>query len=172
MSSSTQTWVYRKECNLCSKHRIQFKRTKYVPYKIEARDAEMTIKAAAKDKNETLYNEIKGLDLMAKDVSVHKHCYQHYTTGYAAGSRSKETDANGIIEPESSYSAGKFEEVKQFVDDEVLGLGKAVSMKVVHEIYDLEVGDKRYRQKLKKRLQNHYKEKISFVIPSVMQLKF
>ena len=165
MSSSTQAWVYPKECNLCSKHRIQFKRTKYVPYKIETHDAEMTIKAAAKDKNETLYNEIKDLDLIAKEFKVHKHCYQHYTTGYAAGSRSKETDANGTTEPESSYSAGKFEEVKQFVDDEVLGLGKAVSMKVVHEIYDLEVGDKRYRHKLKKRLQNHYKEKISFVTP-------
>ena len=37
----------------------------------------------------------------------------------AAGSRSKETDTNGTTEPESSYSAGKFE-VKQFVDDEVL----------------------------------------------------
>ena len=157
MSSSTQAWVYPKECNLCSKHRIQFKRTKYVPYKIETHDAEMTIKAAAKDKNETLYNEIKDLDLIAKEFKVHKHCYQHYTTGYAAGSRSKETDANGTTEPESSYSAGKFEEVKQFVDDEVLGLGKAVSMKVVHEIYDLEVGDKRYRHKFKKRLQNHYK---------------
>ena len=38
-------------------------------------------------------------------------------------------------------------------------------MKVVHEIYDLEVGDKIYRHKLKKKLQNHYKEKISFVAP-------
>ena len=38
-------------------------------------------------------------------------------------------------------------------------------MKFVHEICDLEVGDKRYRHKLKKRLQNHYKEKISFVTP-------
>ena len=39
-----------------------------MPYKIETHDAEMTIKAAAKDKNETLYNEIKNLDLIAKDL--------------------------------------------------------------------------------------------------------
>ena len=65
-----------------------------MPYKIETHDAEMTIKAAAKDKNETIYNEIKDPDLIAKDFKAHKHCYQHHTTRYTAGSRSKETDTN------------------------------------------------------------------------------
>ena len=67
---------------------------------------------------------------------------------------------------ESAYFKGKFKEVTKFVEDEIIGLGKAVSMNVIHKIYDLGVDDSRYRNKLKKRLQNYFKERISFIKPT------
>ena len=45
---------------------------------------------------------------------------------------------------ESSYSNRKFKEVTKSVD-EIIGLGKAVSMNVIHRIYNLGVDDSRYR---------------------------
>ena len=64
-------WVYPKECNLCSKYRVQFKNKEHEPYLISTYAAEVTIKAAAKDKNDKLYHEIKHLDLTAKGFKVH-----------------------------------------------------------------------------------------------------
>lgn len=43
----------------------------------------------------------------------------------------------------SSYDAGKFEEEKKFFIDKFIGLGRAISMKVLHEIYGIAVGDDR-----------------------------
>ena len=39
-------------------------------------------------------------------------------------------------------------------------------MNVIHKIYDLPVDDSRYRNKLKKRLQNYFKERITFIKPT------
>ena len=55
-SHLTPAWVYPKECNICLKHRVQYKNKRTEPYTI---DAANSIKAAAKVKNENLYAEIK-----------------------------------------------------------------------------------------------------------------
>jgi len=96
---------------------------------------------------------------------VHKHCYQQLTTGYAFSARKREEnpEPSNTTEAESSYARGNFKEVIQFVKDEVIGLGRAVSMKYIHTIYKL--GDCRYRQKLKLRLKNYFKDDISFLTP-------
>ena len=152
-------WVYPKECNLCSKYRVQFKNKEHEPYLISTSAAEVTIKAAAKDKNDKLYHEIEHLDLTAKGFKVHKQCYQKFTSGCALSARCRE-----VNQPkESSYSKGKFKEVTKFVEDDIIGLGKAVSMNVIQKIYDFGVDDSRYRNKLKKSLQNYFKESISFI---------
>lgn len=52
-----------------------------------------------------------------------------------------------------------------FVTDEVIGLGTAISMKVLHEIYGIAVGDDSYPSKIKMRLKNRFKQQISFVTP-------
>ena len=81
--SLSPAWVYPKECNLCTKFRVRHRGERYKPYKIATYTAENTIKAAAKDKNEKFYNEIKDLDLIEKEFKFHRHCYQQYTNGYA-----------------------------------------------------------------------------------------
>ena len=39
-------------------------------------------------------------------------------------------------------------------------------MNVIHKIHNLGVDESRYRNKLKKRLQNYFKERISFITPT------
>ena len=117
ISSPLPAWIYPKECNLCLKYRVQYKSKKYELYA-----AKNTIKAAAKAKNEMFYKEIKDLDLIAKEFKVHKHCYQQYTSGHAFSSRSNLADHKEMSSEESSYDTGKFNEVKEFVTDDILGL--------------------------------------------------
>ena len=166
-------WVYPEECSLCTKFRVEQKSEKYKPYKITTYTAENTIKAAVKDKNEKLYNEVKDLDLIVKEFKFHKHCYQQYTGGYAYGSRSSKANPDKDIATEkaSSYDAGRSEEVKKFVIDEVTGLGRAASMKLLHKIYGIVVGDDRYLSKLKIRLKNHLKNKYHFWLRIIRHLK-
>ena len=56
-----------------------------------------------------------------------------FTSGYALSARC----SGEVNQPkESSYSEGKFKKVTQFVEDEIISLGKAVSMNVIHKKYD------------------------------------
>ena len=50
----------------------------YEPHKITF-DAERSINASAQVKNESLYVEIKDLDLISKEFKVHSHCYRDFT---------------------------------------------------------------------------------------------
>ena len=89
-SSNSSTWVYPKECNLCSKYRVHFKNKKYEPYLISTYATEATIKAVAKDKIDKLYQEIEHLDLIAKEFKVQKQYYQKFTSRYALSARYSE----------------------------------------------------------------------------------
>ena len=68
-----------------------------------------------------------------------------------------------VQEPEQkTQSVGNFDAVVTYVDEEIIGNGAIVSMKNLHEIYDLYPGDSRCRHKLKLRLQDKYGEEITF----------
>ena len=67
-------------------------------------------------------------------------------------------DGNGV------QAAGNFAAVQAFVENEIIKDGKAVSMKILQSVYGLK-DDRRYRHKLKKRLQNEYPNLI-FVQPN------
>ena len=150
---------------------MQHKNKKFEPYGITPWIAEKKIKTAAETKNKKLYNEIKSLDLIAKEFKVHKHCYQQFTSGFASGSRSLTMNESGPYDSTTQvYDKGEFEVVKEFVENEVIEHGKAVSMKTLHDLYKLGVCDTRYRSKLKQRLQNHFNETISFLSPSKSNL--
>ena len=158
--SLSPAWVNPKECNLCTKFRVQNKGERYKSYKITTYTAEITIQAATKDKNEKFYNEIKDLNLTVKEFKFHKHCYHQYTNEYVYRSRSNKANADKDIATEkaSSYDAGKLEEIKKFVIDEVIGLGRAISLKVLHiQIYGIAVGDDRYHNKLKNEAEKSFK---------------
>ena len=58
---------------------------------IERDEAEDTIKAAAKAKNPNLYFEIKDVDLFAKELKTHVHCYREFTRGFNKSSRASKS---------------------------------------------------------------------------------
>ena len=62
--------LYPKECNLCSKFRVQYRNKRYEPYQIVTEDAQRKIKVAAKVKDQNLYAEINHLDLIAREFKV------------------------------------------------------------------------------------------------------
>ena len=162
-ASSTPAWVYPKNCNLCGKYRIQHQRKKYEPYTITTFNAATSIKAAAKSKNEKLYKEIVDLDLIAKEFKVHKTCYQKFTFSYSSPAASSSSSQNLEINDNSTYDKGNFDEVKDHIINVVIIQGKVASMKTLHELYNLGVGDTRYRSKLKKRIISKFGDQISFL---------
>ena len=90
-SSKSGTWFSPKECYLCNKYRVQFKGKEDIPVMIERDEAEDTIKAAAKAKNPNLYFEIKDVDLFAKELKTHVHCYREFTRGFNKSSRASKS---------------------------------------------------------------------------------
>ena len=161
-SSGSPVWLYPKECNICSKFRVQHRNKKFEPYKIATYDTQRTIKAAANAKDKKLYSEIESLDLIAKEFKVHAHCYQNFTRGFSDGSS---TSSSTKTAP--AYDSGDFDAVKEIISNEVISLGKAVSMKNLHVVYGLSIEDTRYRSKLKQRIINLFGDKLLFLNPSV-----
>lgn len=61
------------------------------------------------------------------------------------------------------YDKGDFDNVIEYILSQSFEQEKAVSMKILHEIYCLGIGDTRYRNKLKQRLQAHFTDTICFL---------
>ena len=91
---------------------------------------------------------------------MHKHCYQQFTHRCRKGIRNEEQPSTSN---DPKYDRGNFEAVKAFVCNHGLKPANDASMKQRHDIYELGAGDSRYRSKLKARLQNHFKDQISFL---------
>lgn len=130
-----------------------YKRKMYEPRKIVTYNAENSIKAAAEVKNANLYAEIKDLDLISKEFKVHKHCYREFTrdTGIDAG------------ENPLTYDKGNFEAVESCVAEDIVRLGMVVTLKHLHGLYGLGVGDSRYKSKLKDRLYKRFGDSITIL---------
>ena len=135
---------------------MQHKSKRYEPYNILTYDAETSIKKAAQAKDEGLYAEIKDLDLISKEFKVHKHCYREFTRDC----NKDESSENGQT---ASYDKGNFEAVASCVANEIIKFGKVVSMKHLHGLYELGVGDSRYTSKLKERLKTYFGDSIVFL---------
>ena len=154
--------IYPDVCQICGKFRKQHKNKRYTPYVIESFNAEYAIKSAYKTKNPTLYNEIESLDLIAKEFKVHQPCYQKLTFGHSSSSSGKDNASN---EATACYSKSNYEEVKEYINDVVIKEKRPASMKLLHEIYGLGVGDTSYRNKMKIRLEKDFGEEITFLSP-------
>ena len=142
---------------------MHYKNKRTEPYTILTFDAANSIKGEAKVKNENLYVEIKDLDLVTKEFRMHKHCYQQFTPGYTKGVRNEEQPSTSN---DPKYESDNFEAFKEYVCNHFLKLGKAASMKQLHNIYELGAGDSRYRKKLKARLHSHFMDQILFFSPT------
>ena len=70
-------------------HAVQYKDKKVTPVTITSFQAKKTIKAAAKAKDQDMYNEIEDLDLLAKEFKMHDHCRKYFLRGFGEQSREK-----------------------------------------------------------------------------------
>ena len=134
-----------------------------VPFEVKLTffsDLDIDLKSAAKSKDEPMYYLISNLDIIAKDFKVHQPCYKSFTLDhYREGN--KEAHQEGQTS-NHTYSTSNYEEVKEYVNDIVINEKRPASMKLLHEIYGLEVNNSSYRNKLKARLTKDFADQICF----------
>ena len=80
-------WKYGPECQLCHSERAQYQNEDVYPYKITTFQCNDTVKAAAKAQNEVLFDEIRCLDLVAKEFKMHDHCRKKFLEGFGQEAR-------------------------------------------------------------------------------------
>ena len=61
---------------------------------------------------------------------------------------------------------GDFDAIKDYINRCVISEEKTVSMKVLYEIYGIQVGDSSTRNKLMKRIESHFTNMLAFIAPS------
>ena len=147
-------------CVFCNQERKSANNTVYSLHKIACKDAMALIKEAAKVKNdEKLLIQIRDVDLIAKELQMHRICYIDYTRIVTL--KNKPSDAD-----ETEFAWGDFDAVKAFISESILTMNKAISITVLHQIYGTGFGDeneKVYRNKLKKRIIDEYGELLMFL---------
>ena len=102
---------------------------------------------------------IRGVDLIAKEMQMHRICYIDYKRIITLKSKPSEAD-------ETEFKCGDFESVKSFISGSILTLNQAISITVLHQIYGTGFGnenEKVYRNKLKKRITDEYGESVMFL---------
>ena len=71
-------------------------------------------------------------------------------------------DINSFLSHCRIYESGDFDSLKEFIRNYVILGGKAVFMTYLHQLYRLNPGDSRYRNKLKSRIQNIFPSELIF----------
>ena len=144
----------------CNQQRKSVNKTVYTLHKITTNDAVELVKKVAEIKNdEQFLLRIRGVDLIAKEMQMHRICYIDYTRIITLKSKPSEAD-------ETEFKCGDFESVKSCISGSILTLNQAVSITVLHQIYGTGFGnenEKVYRDKLKKRIIDEYGESVMFV---------
>ena len=113
---------------------------------------EESIKKAAKLKDQELYNEIKDLDLIAKEFRYHKNCYRNFTR-----KKSLSEKQESEIKPQ-----GNFDAVVNCIEDKIIKQNEAISMSELENLYS--VGSYRsLKSKLKSRIKAKFSDQLIFL---------
>ena len=124
------------------------------PKLITTHIAENTIKAALKLKNTSLLAEIKDVNLRAKEFKYHEKYYKKVTFGFSETFRElgQSTASKNINENNCESTVGDLDTVIAYINIKVLDENQTVSMSKLHSLRGLNVGNNRYRGKLKNRI--------------------
>ena len=135
------------------------------PVTVHTLNVESAIKAAAKEKNPTLYFEIKDADLIARELRYHNTCYNAFAkeTTLSAGHTQSVDEQSNLDEEVEEQQTGDFESICEYIIHHVFEEKTAVFMSVLHTIYGLSPSDSRYRSKLKDRIMKRFKDQINFL---------
>ena len=112
---------------------MQHRKKKYYPYKITTHNAAAAIKNAAESKSPLHYCEIKDVDLIAKEYRVQEPCYRKFTNGFSENSKAGSSA--------SGYKKKPSNELKEYVQEIIIGDQRATSMKILHDIYGIGIGE-------------------------------
>eukprot|EP00794_Sanderia_malayensis_P006423 gene6423-7156_t len=116
--------VYPKECNFCHKYRVKRQQKHHLPITVSTHQAVMTMKQAAEaNEDQSLFFEIKDLDLIAKEFKYHDFCYKEYTRKAKIRITSTQEDTG------EQRSSGNFEAVVQCIRERIIDENQVVSMK-------------------------------------------
>ena len=124
-----------------------------------AKEAEQNIKHAADVKNDLQFLcQIQDVDLIAKELMIHKKCCLDYT-------RILDSTAENATE-QLLRQLGDIESVRTFISEAVFEQNQAVSITVLHRLYGTGYGqenEKIYRNKLKKRVFDEHGDSLKFL---------
>ena len=67
-----------------------------------------------------------------------------------------------VVASEDTQEKGDFDAIKDYINRCVISEEKAASLKVLLEIYGIQVGDSRTRNKLKKHIKSHFTNMLKF----------
>ena len=154
-----------KVCIFCNQHRKTVRRKSHNACKILTKEAEQNIKRAANVKNDLpLLCQIQDIDLIHKELMIHKKCYLDCThildstTLDPCHRRPEYTE-------QLPRQLGDIESVRTFVNEAVLEQNQTVSITVLHRLYGTEYGQENetiYRNKLKKVIFDEYGDSLKF----------
>ena len=152
---SASTVLFPDHCYFCKTKKKKVGGKIQLPHKLTLLSAEESLKLAAKEKNDTVVlRDIHGVDLLAKEFQVHDKCRLDYIR------KIPEKETNLSLNEE----IGNFELVKSEIQSKIIENARAVSMKVIHTLYeDDHDGDSRYRNKLKKKILKEFPDKLYFL---------
>lgn len=153
-NSSAQN-IYGKDCQFCKRYRVKHKGKESYPITITTTNAAAKIKEAAEAKNESLYYEIKDIDLIAKEFKYHVFCYKDFVREDKSSQSQDHTESGNL--------KGDFQAMVDCIEKRVLSQNQAISLSLIHELYGIHVHDTRYRNKLKSRIQSQFPDKLLFV---------
>ena len=116
---------FHKVCIFCNQYRKTVRRKSHNVYKILTKEAEQNIKCAVDVKNDfPLLCQIQDVDLIAKELMIHKKCYSDYT-------RILDSTVEKGTE-QLQRQLGDMESVKTFINEAVLEQNQAISITVLH----------------------------------------
>eukprot|EP00794_Sanderia_malayensis_P002369 gene2369-2730_t len=105
-------------------------------------------------------HKVQHVDLIAKELMVHKKCYNDYARilGENESSRDKSEQSERVL--------GDFTKVETFIEDAVLSNNQAVSISALHAMYGVGCGseaERVYRNKLKNRIMEGFGPSLKFL---------
>ena len=121
------------------------------------------IKLAAnlrKDDQMLLHMPEKALDLNAQEFKMHEKCYKDYTR-VCSNPVSKETNTESTPD-----DCNNFEILRSFVQEHIIDGDQSLSIKLLTELYGFDKEDSRLRNKVKKKLEKEFGDRICFVSTS------
>ena len=152
--------IFPKHCIFCKKRRITIKRRIFTQHTLTTLSAEHKIRQAAEKKNDAeLIVQISAVDLIAKELMMHKQRHLDYVRclGEIEGNEDDVDDTE---------ATNNFPIVKDFIQEPIIEGNKAVSMKAIHSLYKTGYGhahEKVYRNRLKSKIINEFGNQLRFL---------